>query len=94
MLQFSFLLVPANNIVPSLPIRVTLMIDDTRSSETSILPGAKRCNISEGYILFESKMFAYFLSLLVNLYNNQLLSLIRQFFITPERVGNFMELRP
>jgi hypothetical protein len=35
-----------------------------------------------------------FISLLVNWYNNGLLPLIRKFFLTPNRIIDFMDLRP
>jgi hypothetical protein len=46
------------NVVPSSPILLTLMMEEIRSSEKSILKRARRCNIPEDGILF-----AYFITL-------------------------------
>jgi hypothetical protein len=45
-------------------------------------------------VIFSIITTVSFITLLVNWYNNRLLPLIRQFFLIPTRIYEFMDLKP
>jgi hypothetical protein len=45
-------------------------------------------------VIFLNNYNSQFLALLMNWYNKRLLPLIRQVFLTPNRINNFMDLGP